>query len=66
MRKIVNCYKLFVELEKAFAVDCAVEEAKESAPRTPTRVERKIFIINYSVLANSSQPGPASIENASN
>jgi len=36
-RKILNCYKLFAELEKAFAVVSAVEEAKESAPRTPTR-----------------------------
>ena len=50
-----------MELEKACAVGCAVEEAKESAPRTPTRVERKIFIFAYSVLANSSQPGPASV-----
>ena len=65
VRKIVNCYKLFGELEKAFAVGCAVEETKESASRTPTRVERKIFIITCSVLANSSQPGPASIWNAS-
>ena len=33
------CYKLFVELEKAFAftVGSAVEEVKESAPRTSTR-----------------------------
>ena len=36
-RKIVNCYKLFVELEKAFAVGSAVRVEKESAPRTPTR-----------------------------
>ena len=36
-RKIVNCYKLFVELKKAFAVGSAVENAKESGPRTPTR-----------------------------
>ena len=36
-RKIVNCYKLFVELQKAFAVGSAVENAKESGPRTPTR-----------------------------
>ena len=50
-RKIVNCYKLFVELEKAFAVGCAVEEANESAPRTPTR-ER--FLLLPTVLANSS------------
>lgn len=36
-RKIVNCYKLFVELKQAFVVDLAVEKAKESGPRTPTR-----------------------------
>ena len=36
-RKFVNCYKLFVELEKAFAVGSAVRVEKESAPRTPTR-----------------------------
>ena len=36
-RKIVNCYKLFVELEKTFAVGSAVRVEKESAPRTPTR-----------------------------
>ena len=36
-RKIVNCYKMFVELEKAFAVGSAVRMEKESAPRTPTR-----------------------------
>lgn len=52
-RKILNCYKLFVELEKAFAVVSAVEEAKESAPRTPTR-ER------YSARA-SSQRSPTGV-----
>ena len=36
-RKVVNCCKLFVELEKAFAVGSAVEKAKESASRTLTR-----------------------------
>ena len=36
-RKIVNCYKLFVELKKGFAGGLAVEKAKESGPRTPTR-----------------------------
>ena len=36
-RKFVNCYKLFVELEKAFAVGSAVRVEKESAPGTPTR-----------------------------
>ena len=36
-RKVVNCYKLFVELKKAFVVDSAVEKAKESGPQTPTR-----------------------------
>ena len=36
-RKIVNCYKLFVELKKAFPVGSAVRMEKESASRTPTR-----------------------------
>ena len=49
-RKIVNCYKLFMELEKAFAVGCAVE-SEESAPRTPTR-ER--YLLLPTVIGNSS------------
>ena len=35
--KVCQLYKLFVELEKAFAVGSAVRMEKESAPLTPTR-----------------------------
>ena len=55
-RKIVNCHKLFVELEKAFAVGCAVEEAKESPPRTPTR---ETFLLVSTAFANSSNHSQA-------
>jgi len=36
-RKIVNCYRMFTEFWEAFAGGRALEEAKESPPRTPSR-----------------------------
>ena len=37
VRKIVNCYGMFTELREALAGGRALDEAKESAPRTPSR-----------------------------
>ena len=36
-RKIVNCYRMYEELREAFAGGRALDQAKESAPRTPSR-----------------------------
>ena len=36
-RKIVNCYRMFTELREALAGGRALDEAKESAPRPPSR-----------------------------
>ena len=37
VRKIVNCYGMFTELREALAGGRALDEAKESAPRPPSK-----------------------------
>jgi len=36
-RKIMSCYRMFTELRETLAGGRALDEAKESAPRTPSR-----------------------------
>jgi len=36
-RKVVNCYRMFTEFREAFAGGGALDQATESAPRTPSR-----------------------------
>ena len=40
-RKIVNCYRMFTELREALADGWALDQAKESAQRTPSRASPK-------------------------